>query len=223
MSATAPDSPPAVARASFTPLQERTLALLRRSAEPVEFDRAFVDEIVGELTQVVATLAAELEAHGSATDSLYVSKHALSTVFGCEVQARLPDQFSWTIANAVGQVAHRAIHQLVHWRGEPVPADLVDDALERIIDDDRSLGAWLAGIGEHDRAELRAAAVEKVTKFDQCFPPLPKRSQPMTEASLRWPNDGPIVLAGKVDLVVGRPEGAMSTKLIVDLKTGRVA
>ena len=52
------------------------------------------------------------------------------------------------------------------------------------------------------------------------LPPLDKRAAPTTESSVRWPIDGAIVLSGKVDLVIGRPEGAESRKVIIDLKTG---
>jgi CRISPR/Cas system-associated exonuclease Cas4 (RecB family) len=45
----------------------------------------------------------------------------------------------------------------------------------------------------------------------------------MTEARVQWPLDGPIVLSGKVDLVLGRPVGTESRKVIIDLKTGRPA
>jgi CRISPR/Cas system-associated exonuclease Cas4 (RecB family) len=45
----------------------------------------------------------------------------------------------------------------------------------------------------------------------------------MTEARVQWPLDGPIVLSGKVDLVLGRPVGNESRKVIIDLKTGRAA
>ena len=40
---------------------------------------------------------------------------------------------------------------------------------------------------------------------------------------MRWPLDGPIVLSGKVDLTIGRPTGAESRKVIIDLKTGWVS
>ena len=39
----------------------------------------------------------------------------------------------------------------------------------------------------------------------------------------RFPIDGPIVLRGRVDLVLGKPVGAESRKVIVDLKSGRIA
>ena len=93
--------------------------------------------------------------------------------------------------------------------------------MARLADEERGIGAWIAGLSPADEADLRGQSVERVTKFMECFPPLDKRSNPMTESSIRWPNDGPIVLSGKVDLVMGRPRGSESSKVIIDLKTGR--
>jgi RecB family exonuclease len=44
----------------------------------------------------------------------------------------------------------------------------------------------------------------------------------MTEAAAQYPIGGPIVLRARVDLVVGRPAGPESRKVIVDLKSGRI-
>jgi CRISPR/Cas system-associated exonuclease Cas4 (RecB family) len=205
------------APASLTPLQQRNLQVLRRGSEPVVFDPAFVDELVDGLAGALAGLGQRLDGHGD----VWINKHGLSSVLGCEVQHLAGDEFRWTPANAAGQVAHRAIQLMLHWRGEPVPIDLVDDALARLVDADTSLGDWVARLSAGDEADLRGAAVERVTKFAECFPPLDKRSTPMTEARVQWPLEGPIVLSGKVDLVMGRPAGAESRKVIVDLKTGR--
>jgi hypothetical protein len=115
---------------------------------------------------------------------------------------------------------------LLNWRGEPVPVDLVDEAFERAVDDDPSLGPWLAALDEGDRADLRAVAVDQVVKFQESFPPLDPRSAPTVESRMRWPLDGPVVLSGRADLVIGRvvggPERPESRKVIVDLKTGWV-
>ena len=68
---------------------------------------------------------------------------------------------------------------------------------------------------------MRGQTVVRVTQFVENFPPLSTRWAPVTEASVRWPNTGPITLAGKVDLLFGRPSGRESRKVIIDLKTGR--
>ncbi|MAT07469.1 MAG: hypothetical protein CL424_20785 [Acidimicrobiaceae bacterium] len=202
----------------LTPLQHKTLALLRRAPDPVVFDQGFIAELRRDVDEAFEHFHERL---GSTT--LFVSKHRVSSVLGCEAQHVHPDEFAWSPAVAGGQVAHRAIQLGVNWRGDPVPADLVDEAIVRLSDDDSSLGDWIERLGEADRADLTGFAVDKVIKFSECFPPLDRRAAPTTESSVRWPNEGPIVLSGKVDLSIGRPAGAESRKVIIDLKTGWVA
>ena len=203
---------------ALTPLQRRTLEALRRAPEPLVFDAALVAELEHDVASTFEAFAGRL-----GDDTLFVSKHALASVLACEVQYLHPDPFAWSPAVASGQVAHKAIQLMVHWRGETVPVDVVDDAIARLSDDDSTLGDWIAGLGAADEADLRGLAVERVTKFSECFPPLDKRATPMTEARVQWPLDGPILLSGKVDLVLGRPVGNESRKVIIDLKTGRPA
>lgn len=199
----------------LSPLQNRTLGLLRRSADAVVFDTAFVASLVHDVTETFAEFHERL-----GNETLYLSKHGVSSVLGCEVQHLLDDDFSWSPAVAGGQVAHRAVQLMVNWRGDPVPADLVDEAIARLAEADSSLGDWIAGLSEADLADLRGFAIDKLVKFQECFPPLDPRSAPTVESSVRWPAVGPIVLSGKVDLTIGRPAGAESRKVIVDLKTG---
>jgi hypothetical protein len=40
------------------------------------------------------------------------------------------------------------------------------------------------------------------------------------EARTRWTPPGCVELVGKTDLVIGKPEGRISTKLVIDFKTG---
>lgn len=202
---------------SLSPLQRRTLALLRRGDDAVVFDPAFVASLKADVEE-----AFELFGERLGDDTVYMSKHRLASVLGCEVQHLHEEPFTWSPAVAGGQVAHRAIQLLINWRGDPVPADVVDEAIARLSDDDTSLGDWIAGLSEADRSDLRGFAVEKLIKFQECFPPLDKRAAPATESTVRWPLDGPIVLSGKVDLTLGRPTGAESRKVIIDLKTGWV-
>jgi PD-(D/E)XK nuclease superfamily len=200
----------------LTPAQERTLTALRRDAEPLVFGATFVDELRTEAVAAIGELAERLDGR-----SMYVTKHLLGAVHECEVHFLHPDEFTWTAARARGQVSHRAIQLGVHWRGEPSPVDLVDEALARLEDEERDFGRWLAAAGEADRADVRGQAVDRVTKFVESFPPLDPRWHPMTEAAAQWPVDGPILLRARSDLVLGRPAGRESRKLIVDLKTGQ--
>ena len=201
----------------LTPAQESTLAVLRRSGEPLVFNEAFVTELRDEANEAFAHFVDRLNG-----ETMFVTKHTLAGVFDCEAHHLAPDDFYWTPARAKGQVSHRAIQLLINWRGEPVPADLVDDAVARLINEERGLGLWLETLDAGDHADLRAQAGDLVVKFMECFPPLDPRSLPVTESSTQWPVDGPILLRGRSDLTIGKPVGRESRKLIVDLKTGRV-
>lgn len=202
---------------TLTPVQQRTLAALRRSEQPIVFDPDFVADVHDEMSAALDDFTERLPAG----QQVFVSKHSVATVLDCEEFHVLPDDFAWTAATAKGQVAHRAIQLTLSWRGESNPTDLVDEAMARLADEERGIGAWIAGLSPGDEADLRGQSVERVTKFVESFPPLDKRSHPMVESAVRWPNDGPIVLQGKVDLVMGRPLGNESRKVIIDLKTGR--
>lgn len=214
----ATDVPPARAVPGLTPVQLRTLTTLRRTEPPTEFDPDFIAELRNDALDALADLVQRLGDH----DDLWVSKHGVAGVLACEAHHLAPDDFSWTPARARGQVAHRAIQLLLNWRGEPTPADVVDEALARLAEEDRSIGTYVAALSAGDEADLRGLATERVTKFVECFPPLDRRWHPMTEARAQFPSTGRIQLTAKVDLVLGRPSGRESRKVIVDLKSGRI-
>ena len=181
------------------------------------FDADLVADIRTEMLRALDQFSARL-GEGS---ELFITKHRIASALDCEEHHLAPDDFSWSPPTAKGQVAHRAIQLLLSWRGEPTPTDLVDEAMARLIDEDRSIGAWVAGLGSGDESDLRGQSIERVTKFVESFPPLDPRSNPVTEASAQWPLDGRIVLRARVDLMLGRPVGDESRKVIIDLKTGR--
>lgn len=207
------DTPPP----QLTPVQSRTLDALRRSGPPLVFDQDLVAEIRTEMRSALDEFAERLRPN----EQVFVSKHRISTVLDCEEFHLIPDDFEWKPATGKGQVAHRAIQLMLSWRGQPNPTDLVEEAMTRLADEERGIGAWIAGLSPADEADLRGQSVERVTKFMESFPPLDRRANPVTEAAVRWPNDGPILLQARVDLMIGRPEGVESRKVIIDLKTGR--
>ena len=201
--------------AALTPVQEATLALLRRAPEPVVFDPTFIDQLKADAEAAVAELSTRLGG-----ERLWVSKSFLARVHGCEAQHLAPDDFTWRPASAAGFVAHKAIELALNWRGEASPGAAVDEALARLADQADGRGAYIAGLGEGEWAELRSRAVDRTTKFLQDFPPLPMSAQPVLEASAKWRPEGTIELSGKVDLAVGRPYGSESRLLIIDFKSG---
>jgi len=199
----------------LTPAQERTLALLRRSGDPLVFAQDFVEAITAAAADGLAELSTRLGG-----ESLWVSKSFLARVHGCEVLHLQPDDFSWSPATAAGFVAHKAIELALNWRGEPVPSVVVDEAIARLADQANARGGFIDALTEGDRAELRSRAVDRATKFLQDFPPLPLAAQPVLEATAKWRPEGTIELSGKVDLQVGRPVGRESQLLLIDFKSG---
>jgi hypothetical protein len=208
---------------SYNPAQQRVIQLLGRGegAEEGAFPPGIAEELEAELEDALQPLAGRLEEalHGK---RLWVSKHTLSGIHGCEAQhLASQDTFEWSVANVRGQVAHKAIELAVNWRGDPVPAALVDDAIARLADGDAGAARFLAGLTEADRAQLRGEATDLVTKFEECFPPLKPAWRPVTESPARVELvGGAVVLSGKVDLTLGQFEAGRANKVIIDLKSG---
>lgn len=211
----APAPSASTAATALTPAQQRTLDVMRRAAEPLVFDEQFIDHLLTVAATEIAALSARLQG-----EQLWVSKSFLSRVHGCEVHHLAPDDFAWKPTTAAGFVAHKAIELSLNWRGEPFPAQVVDEAMARFVDQADGRGAYIAGLGEGEWAELRSRAIDRTTKFMQDFPPLPMSSHPVLEAAVKWRPPGTIEFSGKVDLVVGRPQGNEARLLIIDFKSG---
>lgn len=204
----------------LTPAQREVLDQLgaARDERPV-FAADLRSRLREELTASIADLAAEIDP----ADPLRVTKHSLTTVHGCELRhlAEVARPFEWSPPLARGTVAHKAIELSLHERHRPVPLVLVDEALDRLERSDASLAAWLATCTEAERAEVRALANERVAAFLECFPPLRRSWMPVTESRLRVDLlDGRVSIAGRSDLTLGRADGLVAGKVIVDFKTG---
>jgi hypothetical protein len=205
------------------PAQEEVLAALgARPHERPEFDPRLRSELRAGLERRLAPVADRLPDG----ETLWVSKHLLSTVHGCEglFMAQEAEEFAWTPQTARGTVAHKAIELSVSWRGDPAAGELVDEAIARLIASNDRIGDYLGALGEGERAELHGEATERVNMFLECFPRLEARWRPVAESRLRADlNDDRVVLSGKVDLTVGRAEGVRAGKVLIDLKTGGFA
>ncbi|MGQ0831298.1 MAG: PD-(D/E)XK nuclease family protein [Microthrixaceae bacterium] len=215
--------PVAVAPERLNPAQTEVLdALGARPGERPAFDPRLRAELRSHLQERLTPLAARLP-EGVV---LWVSKHLLSSVHGCEglFLARDAEDFAWNAANARGVVSHKAIELSMSWRGDPAPGLLVDEAIARLIASTDRISDYLGALGEGERAELRGEAIERVAMFLECFPPLEARWRPVPESRLRADLcDDRVVLSGKVDLTIGRPEGTRAGKVLIDLKTGGFA
>jgi hypothetical protein len=182
------------------------------------FDADLRHQLRAELEEGVAEAAASLPEG----QEVFVSKSSLAGVFGCEARFMDEDAFGgWTPPMARGTIAHRAIELATSWRGPRTPMLLVDVAIERFVDEGRSLGSWLQDADAATMAEVRGAAAERVTTFEECFPPLQPEWRPKPESKVKaYLAGGKVVLQGKVDLTIGMARGLEARKVLLDLKTG---
>ena len=156
-------------------------------------------------------------------ESLFLSKHRLAQIHGCEKKflAEENEDFEWQVATARGTIVHKAIELSVNWRKEIAPAVIVDEAVARFEEDSNTLGHWLRGCSEIERAELRSVSVDTFSKFLECWPALKPSWRPVAESRVRAELcNEQLILAGKVDLTLGVAEGKTAGKVIIDFKTG---
>ena len=195
------DSTPAL-----NPAQQDVLAQLgaTRDDRP-QFDAALRHQLRRALDDGLEPAMADLPAD----DTMFVSKHLLGRIMGCEKRflAEDDDDFEWSVPLARGTIAHKAIELSIHWRREPEPLVLVDESIARLSEGIDGLADWLQACTEVERAELRAEANDRVAKFLECWPPLKSNWRPVTESRLRLEIHDRIVLSGKVDLALGQAEG----------------
>lgn len=208
----------------LTPAQERTLADLGAAggARPV-FPGGLRERLRADLEAGLSPVLADL----GADEQIVLSKHLLSQVHGCEARylAELDEPFAASIPIVRGSVAHKAIELGIHWKGEPLPLDLVDEAIARLTESDLWMADFLQQCTESEMAELRATSGDRVSKFFECFPRLKPAWRPVTESSQYVELlDARVVLRGKVDLTLGvataSEEGNHAGKVVIDLKTG---
>lgn len=157
-------------------------------------------------------------------EPLVLAKRTVAQVHTCEgwLMAERHAGFAWSPSTARGTVAHKAVELSVTLRHCPAPLDLVDLAIERLIDGDRGIRSWLLDLPPAELADLRGAAADWVVKFQDTFPPLHRAWRPRLESSLTVELcGGRVVLRGKVDLALGSARGTEARVLIVDFKTGR--
>ncbi len=204
----------------LNPAQQRVVAeLMAVGQERPRFGKPVAEGLQAEIEAALTPLL------GDGDGVLWVSKSALGQVHACEAHFQSGDGkgFEWNAGNARGTVAHRALELSVTCRGEVVPLELVDHAIDSLCREDRrnGPGPWLLSASPFELADLRASVNDLVAKFLECWPPLKPRWAPRAETGIGADLcRGRVTLWGKVDLVLGRPAADQARALVVDLKTG---
>jgi len=235
---------------AYTPAQQQVIDVLGGSpAEHPQFDWDLRRKLRLELERGIAPLADAISSGAFGDSGLFISKHNLAALLGCEKKllAEWAKPFEWSPPLARGTISHKAIELAINWRVPSSPLELVDEAMDRMAEGNRGIGGYLRTCSDVDWAELRSEANERVTKFLECFPPLKRAWVPVLEARLRLevPQHSTedlrhhpelmkqrVVLSGKPDLTLGKlrtrqnPKGAQGAptvaagKVIIDFKTG---
>ncbi len=210
---------------NYNPAQQEAINLLgTQGKQRPSFDPNLRNELRSRLESSITPLLEASAPDQLSDDAIYLNKFVLSQVMGCEQKflAELAEPFQWSPPKARGTIVHKAIELLINWRKEPVPLDLVDEAVAGLENSDKSIAEYLTYCGEVERAELRAEAGTMVTQFMECFPALKPKWRPTTESPIRVELlEGKVVLSGKPDLTLGQPDNNVAGKVIIDFKTGK--
>jgi RecB family exonuclease len=151
---------------------------------------------------------------------MVISKRQLGLIHKCEGLYMAPSDFQWNPRNARGTIAHKAIELSSGGHNRVTPMALVEAAMERLCESRESVGDYIRGTGEAERAELRASTVDLVSSFIELFPPIPDHWKPVAEATTAASITDEVTLRGRIDLKLGSARGKEPGSLIIDFKTG---
>jgi hypothetical protein len=162
-------------------------------------------------------------------EGLWLGKAGLNDRDRCEglFAARLGGElppFEHSPRSAIGSLLHRAIEVDVGAREEHDPHAVALRAAERLAEADPGFAGYWRELPALEQDELVAEAARRLALFRGSFPPLRalrRELAPVAELPLRAELlGGALTLSGRVDLVLGRPDGPRATRLAIDLKSG---
>ena len=207
----------------LTDPQRRTLEQLIGTERPV-----FAADLAQRLRDRIEEAARGLEL----TEVLWLGKERLNDLGKCEGMfwSKLSGEgppFAHNAATAVGVVQHRAIEAVVGAREPLDPHAAALMAATRTADREERFAEYWRELSGPEQDDLLMEVARRTTLFEGSFPPLRdlrRDLSPIAELSMRAELlGGSLVVSGKVDLVLGRPDMAQpmrGQRLLIDLKTG---
>lgn len=188
----------------------------------------FPPDVVARLRDRIEEAARRLEL----AEPLWLGKSSLNDLARCPglldaARAGERGPFAFSARTAAGRLAHKAVELEVAGREDRDPHGLVQEAAERLVEDDAFRGFW-DGLDGLRRDETLMQAAKTLELFRSTLPPLRRMRRelaPSTEWHVRAELlGGAVVLSGALDLVLGTGsplEPGRATRLAIDLKTGR--
>jgi hypothetical protein len=208
----------------LSPSQRRTLEGLIGTGERPVFPSDLVPRLRDRIEE--ATRAFELDR------PLWIGKSNLNDLGRCPglfdaVRSGERAPFAFSGRSAAGRLAHKAVELEVAGREDRDVHGLVEEAAERLREDDAFRDFW-DGLERLRRDETLMDAAKTLELFRSTLPPLRRMRRhlaPSTEWHVRVELlGGALVLSGTLDLVLGATSPAepnRATRLAIDLKTGR--
>jgi len=207
----------------LTEPQQRTLDQLIGTERPI-----FPTDLPQRLRDRIEEAARGLELG----DPLWLGKERLNDLDRCEgtFWSKLTGEgpaFAHSRATAVGVVQHRAIEVVVGARDPLEPHDAASIAATRTADREERFAEYWRDLGPPDQDDLLMEVARRTALFEGSFPPLRdlrRELAPLVELPMKAELlGGSLVVSGKVDLVIGRPDRIQpmrAQRLLIDLKTG---
>ena len=204
---------------SLTPAQKATLDLIRLpNQERITHASNLAAQIELELERETVDFVDRLD------ESLWISKRQLHAVNSCEAlyEAQEEQSFEWRIPMTRGQIFHKCVELSIHLPSGRTASELVDEAVTSIMGRGDGLAEFLLSLRDVERAEIRSEVAGLLQTFFDTFPPLRSAWHPTTELPRKvLLHQGKIVLQGRFDLTLGRPEELTAGRVLIELKTGR--
>jgi hypothetical protein len=205
----------------LTPVQRRTL----RDLVDVGSGQPFDPNLEGRLRERI-----EREAGPFAPSTpLRLSKERLNDLARCEglfsaLTGGEGEPFRYGLRAARGSLVHKAIEIEVGASHAVDPHELAGRAAAR-LQEDRQFGPYWSDLDQLDRDGLLMEAVRTLESFRASFPPLHEVRRVLVPVSEQWLEasfaGGAVTILGKVDLMLNRPDPTRSTRVLIDLKSGR--